>query len=389
MIRPRMGFFYLDTNGRQIGPYTAGELRQLHLSGTVKPETAILEEGRAATIPFCEIWPRLSRDAPASTAFSFEQFTQRTTEDIRALTPHLLVPLQEIKTLRWIENRKLLAIAAIGLLPLFLRIAFAGEMRAAYWGLALYVSVLWAVFFYYVFPAPQVTFANSLVCFFATGLISIAILLMAYEIPPLSWIVRGTGSPNFLFRTLSYVFGVGVPEELCKALVLLFLARRARGLTPQTMLFYGLISGLGFGIYEGIDYQWRRNIRYSATVGDYYLLNMLRLTSLPFLHAIWSGIAGYFIAFAAQYPRRKAGLLVVAIGVPAVLHGLYDVFSSGLLGFGIALLSVLALYMYLAKSVYFEHVLAGKAPAGEPPASASSPAHEFVPPPVPPSGAAG
>src|SRR5207244_1613397 len=90
---------------------------------------------------------------------------------------------------------------------------------------------------------------------------------------------------------------------------------------------------------------------------EYYLLNLIRLTTLPFLHAIWTGTAGYFIGFAAAYPQRKRGLLLVAIGAPAFLHGSYNAFSTSALGLAIALVSVLALNLYLAKSVDFERLL--------------------------------
>jgi protease PrsW len=160
--------------------------------------------------------------------------------------------------------------------------------------------------------------------------------------------------------------------------VLLFLVRRRVLLPPQSMLFYGLMSGLGFGIYEGVGYQTGANLQ-TGSMGAYYLNNMLRLTSLPFLHAIWTGIAGYFIGFAYQYPRRKAGLLVIAIGLPALLHGLYDV-AGNTIALLFALLSVLALYLYLAKSVYFESVLTGSAAEATRPASASAPAAATTPP---------
>ena len=93
---------------------------------------------------------------------------------------------------------------------------------------------------------------------------------------------------------------------------------------------------------------------------EYYLLNLIRLTTLPFLHAIWTGMAGYFIGFAAQFPERKRGLLLVALGVPSFLHGSYNTFSTSALGLFIALISVLALNLYLAKSVDFEKLLADR-----------------------------
>lgn len=388
-----MNYFYRDSNGAKAGPYTAEELRQLHLSGVVRHETEVFEGESEATVPFREVWPRLSagpRPQSGATFSTFERLTHRTTDDIKALVPHLLVPLEDIRSLKWIGDKRLIAIALIGLLPLFLRVVFGGQgdNRSAYWGLALYSSVLWAAFFYYVFPAPRVTLQKAALCFFATGIVSIAVLLLAYEIPPLKWLIRNLRSESFLVRTFGFIFGVGIPEELCKALVLFFLARRLVLLPPQTMLFYGLMSGLGFGIYEGVNYQMERNVRYSATIGEYYILNMLRLTSLPFLHAIWTGIAGYFIGFAYQYPQRKRGLLVIAIGLPGLLHGFYNVLSNNFFGLAIALVSVLALYLYLAKSIYFEQVLAGTAPtiAGTPaPTTAPPPTPGAPPPPIAPS----
>lgn len=367
-----MRYFYLDA-GRRVGPYTPDELRQLHLNGVVKPDTQILADGSDVAIPFSEYWAKTvgsgvppKQPSGARTWKDIEDLTQRTREDLRALIPHLLIPLDEIRSLRWIENRRLIAIAVIGLLPLFLLVGFAqsGEMRAAYWGLALYVSVLWAIFFYYVFPAPQITLVKSALCFFVTGAISVSILLLLYRIPPLSWLGSLHSSENVLLRLLGFLAGVGVPEELCKAVVLFILLRRGALLPPQALLFYGLMSGLGFGIYEGVGYQTGKNLTLRSGP-EYYLANVLRLTSLPFLHAIWTGIAGYFIAFAHQYPARKYGLLVIAIGVPAALHGFYNFFSNNVVGLMFALFSVLALFMYLAKSVYFEQVLAGTAPPTE------------------------
>jgi len=158
----------------------------------------------------------------------------------------------------------------------------------------------------------------------------------------------------------AFIFAIGLPEELCKALPLFVLLRKTDLLPSQVMLFYGLMSGLGFGIYEGVDYQMGRNFRYASSGGDYYLLNLMRLTTLPFLHAMWTGIAGYFIGFAGLYPRRRRGLILIGIGLPAVLHGLYNTFNQSIIGLGFALLTVLALNVYLARSVEFEEALIEK-----------------------------
>jgi hypothetical protein len=50
----------------------------------------------------------------------------------------------------------------------------------------------------------------------------------------------------------------------------------------------------------------------------------------------------------------------VALGLPAFLHGSYNAFSGSALGLGVALLSVLALNLYLSKSVDFERLLTAR-----------------------------
>ena len=200
--------------------------------------------------------------------------------------------------------------------------------------------------------------STCVIYFFGTGLISVAVLSLVCQIPPLSHRSVWITAPYFLSRFAGFLLGVGLPEETCKVLILYYLWRRLEVVPPQTILFYGLISGLGFGIYEGVDYQTRFNWFFSGfNAAEYYLLNLIRLTTLPFLHAIWTGIAGYFIGFARLYPERRTGLLMVAIGVPTLLHACYDAFGNSLSGLGFALLSVLALVLYLAKSVDFEDAL--------------------------------
>lgn len=372
-----MKYFYEDGQHSRLGPYSWDELKQLHLSGTVRPGMFVTVEGNAEPILFKDLWSRAHQSGPpilpaptpsrASSAPPAppggESLTRKARDDLRALTPHLLVPLEELKNLRWLEKRKLLSLAAIGLSPLFIVAFFGqrGEFRTAYWAFALYFSVWWALFFYNVFPTPRLDLQTCAICFFGTGLVSIGLLLPAYSIPPMKTFLLWTGSRSLITQTAGFIFGVGLPEELCKMAALFFILRREGPLPPQAMLFYGLMAGLGFGIYEGVSYQMGWNVSNSGGVlSIYYLANLIRLTTLPFLHAIWTGIAGYFIGFAWQYPQRRVGLLIVAIGLPALLHAFYDIFSvheKSFIALCVALLSVLALYLYLARSVDFEKLL--------------------------------
>ena len=107
---------------------------------------------------------------------------------------------------------------------------------------------------------------------------------------------------HFPFNLLGYVFGVGLTEEFGKMIPLLIILRKAKEpLIPQTMVFYGLMAGISFGVFEGVQYQMTVNAEQTYDVS--FFLNIARLTSLPFLHACWCGIAGYFLSFAHLYPK--------------------------------------------------------------------------------------
>lgn len=386
-----MRYFYQHEQFGLLGPYTLAELQSLHLHGVIRPETFVQPEDSEALIPYRELGaPLPESDPPPGTGAAGgaapappplppllpplgtqSSFTRQASDDLRVMLPHLMLPLEEVRNFGWLENRKALSIAGVGLLPLVVYAAFGGgsQIGNAFWAMALYFSVLWALFFYSVFPSPEVRLAPASFCFFSTGLLSIAVLLHLYRLWPLNDLLQWTRPDHsILIRWFGFVLGVGVPEELCKALALLLLVHRLGPLPPRAVLFYGLMAGLGFGIYEGIGYQTSHNFRFAGGAAgnsdptlyaaEYYLLNLIRLTTLPFLHAIWTGTAGYFIGFAGQYPERRRGLLIVALGVPAMLHGSYNAFSGSALGLLCALLSVLALNLYLAKSVDFERLLA-------------------------------
>lgn len=366
-----MRYHYLDTDRKPVGPLTREELRELYAAGTLQHDTPVRAETEGEWTPLARFWAnRFTEEPPGTPGSTTEPPPLVAPANGRApLKRHILVPWEEVSKMKWLDSRRLLGVAAVGLFPLFVIATFnqIGEFKAAYWAVAFYFSSLWAIFFYFVFPAPHVTVRRSLFCFFGTGIFSISILqLVYYAIAEYTDLLRWAEIPNqvpaqfLLTRWGASIFGIGLPEELCKSLVLFSLWRRHGPTPPQTMLFYGLMAGLGFGIYEGVYFQTGRNLMISGSVGEYYLLNVLRLTALPFIHAIWSGICGYFIGFASQYPSRKKGLILVAISLPTFLHGTYNAAGNPLGSLGVALISVLALNLYLAKSRDFEKVLTEK-----------------------------
>lgn len=266
---------------------------------------------------------------------------------IKKIGKDLIIPGIEFIKKDLIKDKKLIYLASIGLAPAFL-ITFTFGTFLTFYAISLYFSVIWGIFFYYMFSTKQVTTRNTILLFFLTQ-ITAFILVNLQSFPPLSYLYALTESGNVLLRLIGFILGVGLTEETIKALPLLFLLRNSKEpLVPQTLVFYGLISGIGFGVLEGVHYQTTTNTTLSYDAA--FFMNVARLTCLPFLHAIWAGIAGYFISFANIIPKYRQSLYLLAIVIPAVLHGIYDVLGWSIPGLISTLFSVLLLIYYLKRS---------------------------------------
>lgn len=119
------------------------------------------------------------------------------------------------------------------------------------------------------------------------------------------------------------------------------------------------MAGIAFGVYEGVGYQTSVNTQLDYTGA--FFMNIARLTSLPFLHAIWCGIGGYFIAFANLYPKYRISLYFLSLAIPALLHGLYDTLCGYsvliFIAVGVCFIAVLLLMTYLKQGVNYQSKL--------------------------------
>jgi RsiW-degrading membrane proteinase PrsW (M82 family) len=130
---------------------------------------------------------------------------------------------------------------------------------------------------------------------------------------------------DFAVSLVAFTLGVALSEELVKTIPLYWHDVLERGTEWRGLFTWGLASGAGFGIAEGILYAGQY---YNGISGsDMYLV---RFISCVALHAIWSGSAAILIYkcridvlregswWEMLYPK------VYVVAVPVVLHGLYD-----------------------------------------------------------------
>jgi len=270
----------------------------------------------------------------------------------------LIFPKSTITSGQWKKDKSLITLALVGMLPSVLMLLPLGNWGTFYM-ISLYFSIIWGLFFFYMFKTPQVSLKATMIIFFAEQ----AFVFMAWdllELPKLNLFYKFLDS-TFPLDALGYILGVGVTEELAKLIPILIIASRARQpLVPQTLVYYGLMSGIAFGVFEGVQYQMGANA--AMEYSDSFFHNIARLTSLPFMHAIWCGIAGYFIAFAKLYPKYRRSLYVLALFIPAILHGLYDTFIGlgiifGIIAVGITFIGVIMLTTYLKQGINYQSKL--------------------------------
>src|SRR5579871_544532 len=220
----------------------------------------------------------------------------------------------------------------------------------AHWGLAAGSAVLFMTFFLLLSSQKTANPVHLLLYGFFTATVGILLLLLLQVLADWSpgiwlrggnivvlifYIVKLIGysyraaldpSNGFFLSFVGYTLGVGFCEEVCKALPLLWhYHNKDSPRSWRTPFLWGLASGAGFGISEGIMYSSRH---YNGISGaDIYIV---RFISCVALHALWTGSVAITLhkrqeliqdvdSWYEYIPR-----LYLIVGVPMVLHGLYD-----------------------------------------------------------------
>jgi RsiW-degrading membrane proteinase PrsW (M82 family) len=178
------------------------------------------------------------------------------------------------------------------------------------------------------------------------------LILLFYIVKFIGYSYRAALDPesNFFLSTVGFTLGVGLCEEIVKALPVLF---HYQTTSPEnrwpwrTACMVGLLSGIGFGVSEGIHYS---SDMYNGILGGQVYL--VRFISCVALHAVWSGAAAVFIfrhqGQLGQVENFFSGMFtwMAMVAVPMVLHGFYDTLLKKDME-GWALLTALASFAWL------------------------------------------
>jgi RsiW-degrading membrane proteinase PrsW (M82 family) len=250
-------------------------------------------------------------------------------------------------------------LAFVAVVPLAIEIL--QENHAILYGLALWSMALWSLLLYRLFADRDLSFRLAFGTVLFTCFIGLPILELWLFTPVdiTGWLI----TRNFLaFRLSGYVFGVGVREELTKAIPLILLALFTTKMRkPINGLLLGMMSGIGFAGAENVYYVYRtleeslRAMKETGMAG--YLVmpiynNVVRMAMTPFLHACFSAIFGYFIALGVGQRRHRFVFFLLGLSLSSLLHGLYDTFvgESVLLGVAIQCTAFFLVMTYILKA---------------------------------------
>jgi len=250
--------------------------------------------------------------------------------------------------------------------------AFLGRKTWAHWGFAAVMAVVFMAFFMFLASDGSAVPAHLFGIGFFTATIGILLLilfqyaaewsqgvwlhgrsivvLLFYIVKFIGFSYRAAMDPEngFFLSFMGYTLGVGLCEEVCKALPLLWYYRRPSDQTWRGAFLWGLASGAGFGLAEAIMY-----------AGNYYNgiqgvgIYPVRFISCVALHALWTGSVGITLnqrqsliqGEMAWYEYIPPVFLIVA--VPMILHGLYDTLLKKELNAG-ALIVAACSFLFLA-----------------------------------------
>jgi RsiW-degrading membrane proteinase PrsW (M82 family) len=241
---------------------------------------------------------------------------------------HILVPVRSwLKDPGWKQGSRLLVIA-YGLLPSLFVVLFSAtkNLSAPGWAYSLAIAPLWAVAFWLLIRPGHIT---KLIGWLGVAVVAgVMVLLPTLTLP---W-ENGLDKTGALHNVLPWIYGVGFAEEVTKAIPILVAALLLRWVWKITLdvrvwMFLGTIAGLAFGVRESVLYtaSYLTQGNHMAGLAVPLILTFAQRVFVDgFQHAVWAGIAAFFIGMGVNYRRRRIPLILFGITLASVLHGLND-----------------------------------------------------------------
>lgn len=187
--------------------------------------------------------------------------------------------------------------------------------------LGLAPSIIWLLFFLRKDSHPE---SNRMVLkiFFYGMIIAMAAALLEIGIFK---VVQGNWIKAFplLFFILYNLLGVALIEEFLKySVIKQKVLNNPEFDEPLDAMLYMIIAALGFAALENIFVllPGEKSLPFLETMS----IVSLRFIGATFLHALCSGVVGFFLALSLFETKKRLRLIILGLGIATLLHYLYN-----------------------------------------------------------------
>jgi RsiW-degrading membrane proteinase PrsW (M82 family) len=184
-------------------------------------------------------------------------------------------------------------------------------------------SLIWLVFFLRKDAHPESK--KMILEIFLYGVL-VALPALFIEKGALQFIKDYIPENSTLFLFLKIFVGVALIEEFMKYLVFKIKVSPSPEFDePIDAMIYMIIIALGFAAFEnflillGLDF-----LSLPLFIKDAFLLSLFRFVSAIFLHALVSGLFGYYLALSMIKKQNKEIFFIRGLLLATLLHGLYN-----------------------------------------------------------------
>ncbi|GEM44618.1 PrsW family intramembrane metalloprotease [Deinococcus cellulosilyticus] len=284
--------------------------------------------------------------------------------DLKALPYNALFPFSDWLKAGLIGQPLTRMVLLLALFPLGIHYFLGNNasIQTSGWAFGVYFAAIWAYLLHLMVRPQSIRWSAALGVAIFTTLLGIVTVLFVQKFPVISWLYAATESPFSPFRLIGFILGVGLLEEAVKLAPVVYLVVKLREVKDlKQAAYYAGISGLAFGVAEAVSYLYLYRLMdigqlvYGGPLnnGNTIILQMVRLITLPFLHCMFSSIAGYYVGLSLYSRERHRAWIVFGVGLAAIIHGLYDFFSTSYLGIIMAAVTILMFsgYVYSSRKI--------------------------------------
>jgi RsiW-degrading membrane proteinase PrsW (M82 family) len=148
-----------------------------------------------------------------------------------------------------------------------------------------------------------------------------------------------------------YLLFWATAEEILKYLAVKINLKNSELDEPTDIILYMIIAGLGFAATENILVLFGAHPIFAFS--DIFIIAFVRFISATFLHALCSGIIGYFLALSFFETKKRKKLFLKGIIIASLLHWLYNfaiLIIGGIIGILIVITILISLFIFILLS---------------------------------------